>query len=128
MDEIVDFEKQHYTPSQVDIEDGVSGSYIEMHDPLTMFYAVIDETDRELLFKMHKDYDIRLETVGQFTWGMCAVDRRNMPKRTANDPAPRDVGDWLSLEKGNRVNLAVEGPGSKKFAARLLGAILSGFE
>ncbi|KAK7203192.1 Inosine/uridine-preferring nucleoside hydrolase domain-containing protein [Myxozyma melibiosi] len=125
MDDIVDFEKQHYTPTEVDIEDGVVGSYIEMHDPLTVFFAACTDAERAALFEISHDVDIRVETVGQFTWGMCAVDRRNMPKRDANDPAPRDVGEWLALEKGNRLQLAVKGPGSKAFSKQLLDTVLS---
>ncbi|KAK9461242.1 Inosine/uridine-preferring nucleoside hydrolase domain-containing protein [Lipomyces oligophaga] len=124
MDEFIDetwYASIHATAEQ---EDGVKGAYMNLHDPLTMYYAVLSDFDRSRLFKIQENVDMRIETVGQFTWGMCIVDRRKIKKRKCGEPDPeRDIGDWLVERKGNRINVAVDGPGSKAFSYYLLDSI-----
>ncbi|KAK9454850.1 Inosine/uridine-preferring nucleoside hydrolase domain-containing protein [Dipodascopsis uninucleata] len=107
-----------------DQEDGTTGSYMELHDPLAFYYAILDENERSSLFTVQKYVDMRIETVGQWTWGMCVIDRRHAPKRGPQEPAaPRDIGDWLSTETGNRVSIATGGPGSQNFSRMLLDSV-----
>jgi hypothetical protein len=70
--------------------------------------------------------DIRLETSGQWTRGMCVVDKRSRRKR--ENPADGeelaevagDTGTWLHVRAGNRIRRMVSSPGP----AAMFGAIL----
>ncbi|KAK9323453.1 Inosine/uridine-preferring nucleoside hydrolase domain-containing protein [Lipomyces orientalis] len=112
-----------------DQADGVNGAYIEMHDPLTMYFAIASDEERKVSFTVAENMDIRLETIGQWTWGMCVLDRRGIAKRDPHEPRPaRDDVGWLDNTKGNRVNLVVDGPGSHAFGMKLLDRVLGDLE
>lgn len=70
-----------------------------------------------------------METAGQWTKGMCVVDRRNM-KRDGEmavegewEEVPGDHGNWLNGKGGNRVRRAMESPVEKRFEKELLRRI-----
>ncbi|KAK9446475.1 Inosine/uridine-preferring nucleoside hydrolase domain-containing protein [Limtongia smithiae] len=128
MAELVEFETHRSADAAAaDLEDGVGGSFFPLHDPTAMYYALLSDEERASQFVLNEAVDVRIETVGQFTWGMCVVDRRGVAKRGPQDPPPpRDVGDWLLTETGNRIDVAVRGPGSKELSRRLLETIFHG--
>lgn len=74
--------------------------------------------------------DIRIETQGQWTRGMCIIDRRDR-KMLTDDPGKgegenvvqSDNGGWLSKDKGNRVRRCVGTPGERVLARVMLDAI-----
>ncbi|RYP42024.1 hypothetical protein DL767_000536 [Monosporascus sp. MG133] len=99
-----------------EIEPGLS-----LHDPLTIWYTLDPQNPR---WKLHKDApeDIRVETSGQWTHGMCIKDRRGRP-RASNmglDEVPGDEFGWLSVKRGNRINRFVDSPGFEAFAPFLM--------
>jgi len=70
-----------------------------------------------------QDEDIRIETAGQWTRGMCVVDRRNRKRRAGTDgegEVAGDAGNWLSANAGNRLGRCVQSPGPELFAPFLL--------
>lgn len=71
--------------------------------------------------------DIRVETSGQWTRGMCVVDRRNRKKRLDDDgeggQVPSDTGNWLGVRSGNRIDRVVGTPGEERFGGELLGRV-----
>ena len=75
---------------------------------------------------MKRDEDIRVETQGQWTRGMCVIDRRAM-KMLDNDDGegekPGDTGGWLSALRGNRVTRCVRTPGPQLLAPLLLETV-----
>ncbi|RYP15700.1 hypothetical protein DL765_005540 [Monosporascus sp. GIB2] len=99
-----------------EVEPGLS-----LHDPLTIWYTLDPQNPG---WKLHKDApeDIRVETSGQWTHGMCIKDRR-CRVRASNiglDEVPGDEFGWLSVKRGNRINRFVESPGSEAFAPFLM--------
>lgn len=108
---------------------------LELHDPLCVWYALQPDSplwkfapgreDRKGL-DGEEDWgeDIRIETSGQWTRGMCVVDRRERRLRKNDDgeggEVPGDTGNWLSRKAGNRIKRCVGTPGGDKFAAELL--------
>lgn len=74
-------------------------------------------------WKVTEDEDIRVETTGQWTRGMCVVDERNRKRRTGDDTEgeiPGDTGNWLGAAAGNRLGRCVKSPGPDLFAPFLL--------
>jgi hypothetical protein len=67
--------------------------------------------------------DIRVECAGQWTRGMCVVDRRMRKKATDGEVKVGDDAGWLNPRKGNRVRRMVASPGEDEFAHYLLGRI-----
>ena len=67
--------------------------------------------------------DIRVETSGQWTRGMCVVDRRSRKRAEEGQELPGDSDGWLSPRKGNRVRRMVSTPGEDNFAPYLLQRI-----
>lgn len=104
------------------LQEGVSGDSValELHDPLCIWYAMYAHPDWEI-----STSDIRIETTGQWTRGMCVVDRRNRKRRTDDHEGeiPSDTGNWLSVKAGNRVGRCVQSPGPDLFAPLLLRRI-----
>ncbi|RYP92458.1 hypothetical protein DL770_001404 [Monosporascus sp. CRB-9-2] len=99
-----------------EVEPGLS-----LHDPLTIWYTLDPQNPR---WKLHKDApeDIRVETSGQWTHGMCVKDRRDRV-RASNiglDEVPGDEFGWLSVKRGNRINRFVDSPGFEAFAPFLM--------
>lgn len=79
--------------------------------------------------------DIRVEAAGQWSRGMCVVDRRDrrmreeaelvdqaqIAGRVPNDPS--DTGNWLSRRSGNRVFRVVGTPGEELFGREFLESV-----
>lgn len=104
------------------LQEGVSGDAVglELHDPLCIWYVMTHDVPG---WKATKDEDIRIETAGQWTRGMCVVDKRNRKRREGDDgegEIPGDTGNWLSARAGNRLNRCVQSPGPELFAPFLL--------
>lgn len=104
------------------LQEGVSGDEVglELHDPLCIWYVM---THDDPGWKATKDEDIRIETSGQWTRGMCVVDRRNRRRRAPDDGEGEitgDTGNWLGAFAGNRVNRCIQSPGAQLFAPFLL--------
>ncbi|KAK2006690.1 inosine-uridine preferring nucleoside hydrolase [Colletotrichum eremochloae] len=110
---------------------------LSLHDPLTIWYML---TQSDPKWKpVAQPEDIRVETSGQWTRGMCVIDRRTRAKYTeaalenneANDDVdvltlaevPGDTGGWLSTSRGNRINRMLESPGEELFAPDLMKRI-----
>ncbi|GAB7338788.1 hypothetical protein MBLNU457_5493t2 [Dothideomycetes sp. NU457] len=101
---------------------GLTGELVSLtlHDPLCVWYCMI--TDRPG-WKLQTEVDMRVETSGQWTRGMCVVDRRNRKRRAADDDDEKksgDTGNWLSPNSGNRLNVCTQSPGAEQFATELL--------
>lgn len=108
-----------------------------LHDPLCVWYAMSQDDprwkwapgreDREGVPGEEDGYeDIRVETSGQWTRGMCVVDRRE--RRLRNDDGeggevPGDTGNWLGRKAGNRIRRCVGSPGEERFAQEMLERI-----
>ena len=98
---------------------------MELHDIVCIWYALTSSTRPES-WKMKSREDIRVETQGQWTRGMCVVDRRDRKMLDNDDGESQDSGDtggWLSDLRGNRVNRCVETPGAEVLAPLLLDTI-----
>ncbi|EER42360.1 inosine-uridine preferring nucleoside hydrolase [Histoplasma capsulatum H143] len=69
--------------------------------------------------------DIRVETTGQWTRGMCVVDRRGRRRRDSDDDGASfsDNGHWLSDSSGNRVVRMASSPGPEGFGGHMLERI-----
>lgn len=104
---------------------------LSLHDPLTIWYALSKSTDKAWKVPETPE-DIRVETTGQWTYGMNVIDRRGKKKPAAaaaavsadvdTDPAVLAVDDvhgddhaWLSVRKGNRINRLIASPGTDIF-------------
>lgn len=104
------------------LTEGISGDTVglELHDPLCIWYAL---TMDDAGWTVNRDEDIRVETTGQWTRGMCVVDRRSRKRRAPDDgegEVPGDTGNWLGAYAGNRLGRCVQSPGTKLFAPYLL--------
>lgn len=87
---------------------------MELHDLLCVWYAVSGEKERDG-WSTREDEDIRVETAGQWTQGMCVVDRRSWAKRIVERGDDGEVvvdgGGWLKRGRGNRLARCVDTPG-----------------
>jgi inosine-uridine nucleoside N-ribohydrolase len=106
------------------LQDKVTGDAVglELHDPLTVWYCIDQDNPK---WKLAVDEDIRVETSGQWTRGMCVIDQRSRRKRTDESLAEisGDHGNWLSGGAGNRLRRCVGTPGSEAFAETLLQSV-----
>ena len=97
-----------------------------LHDPLCVWYALKGEPQKED-WVITRNEDIRVETVGQWTRGMCVVDRRDRKMREddngVEDEVPSDAGRWLSRQRGNRMAQCVGTPGARALAPFMLKTI-----
>lgn len=75
---------------------------LSLHDPVCVWYAMTAEDDGWKPSATSPE-DIRIETTGQWTRGLCVVDRRNRHRIEADEESASDHGLWLSLRAGNRV-------------------------
>ncbi|KAK7534636.1 Inosine/uridine-preferring nucleoside hydrolase domain-containing protein [Phyllosticta citricarpa] len=106
---------------------------LALHDPLTVWYALCPGHEGWRAGttvirggEVMPYEDIRVETAGQWTRGMCVVDERLRARRTSGPldrEVPGDAGNWLSEVAGNRVTRMVKSPGPDAFAGVLLGRI-----
>lgn len=140
------------------LERGGLETFTSLHDPACIWYAMTaDRTEKPSDNNNHDDKkekdnypsidasttreshgqqqwtisppeDIRIETQGQWTRGMCVIDRRER-KRLADDHdeekdfVKTDRGGWLSRGKGNRVRRCVGTPGEEVLAKVMLKTI-----
>lgn len=105
-------------------ETGESGAVsLEMHDPLCIWYC-LRASDQG--WTVLENEDLRVETSGQWTRGMCVVDGRDRKRRPDGDEEGEvigDTGDWLSARSGNRLRRCTGTPGGESFAIDLLQRI-----
>lgn len=104
--------------------DGGSVS-MALHDIVCIWYALTSSTRAES-WEIKRGEDIRVETQGQWTRGMCVVDRRDRKMLDNDDGESQlsgDTGGWLSTLRGNRVNRCVGTPGARVLAPLLLDTI-----
>ncbi|KAI9842994.1 MAG: hypothetical protein M1838_002896 [Thelocarpon superellum] len=112
--------------------------HLSMHDPLCIWYALTSSTrSSQWQLSPGSPEDIRIETAGQWTRGMCVVDRRTR-KRHAQTKVeaqrdnevemdlPGDSQGWLSDRKGNRIRRMTGSPGAEVFGQVLLDQIFGG--
>ncbi|KAL8824848.1 MAG: hypothetical protein Q9191_004777 [Dirinaria sp. TL-2023a] len=98
---------------------------ISLHDPLCVWYA-LTATQQKDRWQITRDEDIRIETAGQWTRGMCVVDRRDRKKLdddVESGDEPSDNGDWLSRSRGNNVGRCIATPGDRVLAPLMLDTI-----
>ncbi|KAL9596706.1 MAG: hypothetical protein Q9219_005617 [cf. Caloplaca sp. 3 TL-2023] len=102
------------------------GTYLSLHDPVCIWYAATfeDRSSGAGKWQFNEGEDIRVETVGQWTRGMCVVDRRDRKKaKEGEKEVEGDMGDWLSSKKGNKVDRCIKTPGERMLAGVLLQTI-----
>lgn len=96
-----------------------SESCVVQHDPLPLWYAL---TANNASWNLSSAKDIRVETAGQWTYGMDVVDRRG--EKRANGINETEVAEdplgWLSAVRGNRIIQSLKSPGADAFNERLL--------
>lgn len=99
---------------------------LSLHDPLCVWYALTAENPKEG-WTVCEGEDVRVETSGQWTRGMCVIDRRDRKRRDGDDgeegEVPGDTGNWLSSEWGNRLGRCIGTPGERALAPFLLDKI-----
>ncbi|KKZ63830.1 DNA glycosylase [[Emmonsia] crescens] len=101
---------------------------LSLHDPLCVWYALTNEvspTQQQSGWQPSagSPEDIRVETTGQWTRGMCVVDRRNRKRRDDDLVSISDNGHWLSNLSGNRVQRMVSSPDAEVFGGDMLDRI-----
>jgi inosine-uridine nucleoside N-ribohydrolase len=75
---------------------------LSLHDPVCVWYVITSE-DPRWVYSANSPEDIRIDTMGQWTRGMCVVDRRNRHRIEGDDESSSDHGLWLSGRAGNRI-------------------------
>lgn len=92
---------------------------LALHDPLCIWYILTSSPSpsaqkrTQWTLSARSPEDIRIETTGQWTRGMCILDRRLTRRRVATTSSPDELlpGDhdgWLNDARGNRVHRVVE--------------------
>lgn len=94
---------------------------LSLHDPVCVWYALTRESGGWGF----ETRDIRVETRGQWTRGMCVVDRRDRRKEEGGDDkeVENDAERWLGRNAGNRIDVIVRTPGGEKLAPYMLDRI-----
>lgn len=87
---------------------------LSLHDPVCVWYA-LTAVDPHWGPSATSPEDIRIETLGQWTRGMCVVDRRNRHRLEADVESSSDHGLWLSARAGNRIWRMDHSPAEKVF-------------
>ncbi|KAI1816947.1 nucleoside hydrolase [Poronia punctata] len=97
---------------------------LSLHDPLTIWYMLTGDSPQWKLAKGAPE-DIRIETGGQWTHGMCVSDRRDRVRADGKikEEIQGDEAGWLSSRRRNRINRFVASPGHDAFAHFLLQRI-----
>lgn len=109
---------------------------LSLHDPLCVWYALTatatatdaDAKDPASISSNSTGWgasrtspeDIRVETQGQWTRGMCVVDRRNRHRADHETESSSDHGLWLSVRAGNRIWRMDRSPVEQTFGQVLL--------
>ncbi|KAJ5793799.1 Inosine/uridine-preferring nucleoside hydrolase [Penicillium paradoxum] len=75
---------------------------LSLHDPVCVWYVLTSE-DPKWVYAANSPEDIRIDTLGQWTRGMCVVDRRNRHRIQGEEESSSDHGLWLSDRAGNRI-------------------------
>ncbi|KAK4940174.1 hypothetical protein LTR28_009205, partial [Elasticomyces elasticus] len=108
---------------------GDAAAALQLHDPLCVWYAM---TGCDPGWDVVCGVDVRVETSGQWTRGMCVVDRRGRARRGGGDGdgggdgegEPKgDSGNWLGRDAGNRMGRCVGSPGTDVFGEFLLRTV-----
>lgn len=101
---------------------------ISLHDPLCVWYLL--SLLKGETWTAVENRDIRIETTGQWTRGMCVVDRRGkkMEEDLAESALVEDIGVWLHKGYGNRVRQVVRSPEGHElgFATEMLNRVFVG--
>ena len=93
-----------------------------LHDPLCVWYVLTSNSGK---WRCQEEVDVRIEVEGQWTRGMCVVDRRNI-KVEEDLEKPVKKGDcrvWFHKEMCNRVRVAIDSPDRDAFSAKVLRRI-----
>ena len=95
-----------------------------LHDPLVVWFGISSGIPG---WEIVKDQDVRIETEGQWTRGMCVTDQRGRKQlieaeelKGSLEEVNGDMGSWLSRFRGNRVSVCVAAPGGPDGLAREL--------
>ena len=99
---------------------------MSLHDPACVWFVLSYDSMR---FDLTRDEDIRIETAGQWTRGMCVIDRRDR-KMTSYDyeegvEVSGDKGGWLSSFRGNRINRCTRTAGEILLSPMMLDYIFA---
>jgi len=99
-----------------------SDTGFSLHDPLCVYYVL---TRQRGGWEALEERDIRIETSGKWTRGMCVVDHRG--KRVELDEKKPvllgDEGIWLHCGFGNRIRQMIKSPDEKGMAREMLRRI-----
>ncbi|KAJ5862470.1 hypothetical protein N7455_006538 [Penicillium solitum] len=87
---------------------------LSLHDPVCVWYALTSD-DPKWVYSANSPEDIRIDTLGQWTRGMCVVDRRNRHRIEGEEESSNDHGLWLSGRAGNRIWRMDGSPGEENF-------------
>lgn len=87
---------------------------LSLHDPVCVWYALTSD-DPLWAPAPNSPEDIRVETTGQWTRGMCVVDRRNRHRIEGEEESSNDHGHWLSAKAGNRIYRMDQSPAESTF-------------
>lgn len=107
---------------------GGGATYMCLHDIVCIWYAleIGNGSQRGEGWKIREAEDIRVETQGQWTRGMCIVDRREMKMLAIDDVGGEvkgDTGGWLQRGRGNRLDRCIGTPGEEVLAPLLLDKV-----
>lgn len=113
-------------------------------DPADFILTSASHVDQWRLSPQSPREDIRIETSGQWTRGMCMIDRRSRSRRVETDlqakskgtveaaapltpedleVIPGDTQNWLAKGKGNAVSRVVGSPNQSGFGTYMLERI-----
>ncbi|KAF2234584.1 nucleoside hydrolase [Viridothelium virens] len=99
---------------------------LSLHDPLCVWYALTKQRVGKDGWSGVEGEDVRVETSGQWTRGMCVVDRRDRKKKVEKgdgEDVGGDHGGWLDGRKGNRVRRMMRSGEERSFGETLLDTI-----
>ncbi|KAI1953802.1 hypothetical protein LOZ57_000143 [Ophidiomyces ophidiicola] len=99
---------------------------LSLHDPVCVWYALTAPTAAvaaQWTLSPDSPVDLRVETSGQWTRGMCVVDRRQRKRREHDNPDVTDNGLWLGRRAGNRIEWVVGSPGAEALAEVLMARV-----
>ena len=107
---------------------GGGATYMCLHDIVCIWYALAsgNEAQKGQGWEIKEGEDVRVETQGQWTRGMCVVDRREMKMLEIDDvegEVKGDTGGWLQRGRGNRLDRCVGTPGEELLAPLLLDKV-----